>query len=138
MAPSLAIIPTRLHDGAWLDRRRVRAAATILLVLQLAGFLFIAAGTHGWLERWIGPLTKPTTTDFVSFYAAGALADAGTPALAYDHAAHLAAEERVVGAILRNLSILLGQPFQDLRALNRYRKSLGAAPAAPAPAGARS
>jgi hypothetical protein len=30
----------------------------------------------------------------VSFYAAGSLADAGTPELAYDHTAHLAAEER--------------------------------------------
>lgn len=94
MAPSLAGLLARLHDGAWLDRRRVRIGAAILLALQLAGFLFIVAGTHG----WIVPLEKPTTTDFVSFYAAGALADAGTPALAYDHAAHLAAEERVVGA----------------------------------------
>jgi alpha-1,2-mannosyltransferase len=80
--------------GAWLDRQRVRAGAAILLVLQLTGFLFIVAGTHG----WIVPLARPTTTDFVSFYAAGALADSGTPALAYDHAAHLAAEERVAGA----------------------------------------
>jgi hypothetical protein len=80
--------------GAWLDRRRVRAGAAILLALQLAGFLFIVTGTHG----WIVPLDKPTTTDFVSFYAAGALANAGTPALAYDHAAHLAAEERVTAA----------------------------------------
>ena len=58
-----------------------------LLAVQLAALLFIAAGTQGWIVR----LDKPTTTDFVSFYAAGALADAGTPALAYDHAAHLAA-----------------------------------------------
>jgi alpha-1,2-mannosyltransferase len=81
-------------SGGWLDRRRIRAAGLILLALQFGGLLFIAAGTHG----WIMPLGKPTTTDFVSFYAAGALADAGTPALAYDHAAHRAAEERVVGA----------------------------------------
>jgi Glycosyltransferase family 87 len=80
--------------GAWLDRRRVTIGAAILLVLQLGGFLFIVAGTHG----WIVPLSGPTTTDFVSFYAAGALADAGTPGLAYDHAAHLAAEERITGA----------------------------------------
>jgi Glycosyltransferase family 87 len=79
--------------GAWLSQRRIRAAAGILLALQLAGFLFIVAGTHG----WIVPLDRPTTTDFVSFYAAGKLADAGTSALAYDHAAHLAAEERVAG-----------------------------------------
>src|SRR5438067_12553480 len=86
--------PRHRMSGGWLDRRRIRAAGLILLALQLGGLLFIATGTHG----WIMPLGKTTTTDFVSFYAAGALADAGTPALAYDHAAHLAAEERVVGA----------------------------------------
>ncbi len=91
---AVAEIFEQLRSGRWLDRRRVRAAALILLVLQLAGFLFIVAGTNG----WIVPLEKPTTTDFVSFYAAGELADAGTPALAYDHAAHLAAEERIAGA----------------------------------------
>ena len=83
----------RLRSGGWLDRRRVHAYATILLAIELAVFSFLVAGTHG----WIVPLDKPNTTDFVSFYAAGALADAGTPALAYDHAAHLAAEEAIVG-----------------------------------------
>jgi glycosyl transferase family 87 len=53
-------------------------------------FLFMVAGTHG----LIVPLAKPTTTDFVSFYAAGKLADAGTPQLAYDRNAHYAAEQR--------------------------------------------
>ncbi len=43
-------------------------------------------------------MPRPTTTDFVSFYAAGALANDGTPALAYDYAAHLAAEERATAA----------------------------------------
>jgi hypothetical protein len=38
-------------------------------------------------------------------------------------------EQRVVGAILRNLSILLGQPFEKVRDLNRYRRSLPAAAA---------
>src|SRR5512142_133573 len=76
--------------SAWLTRKRVGAGAAILLALQFAGFLFIVAGTHG----WIVPLPRPTTTDFVSFYAAGTLANEGTPALAYDAAAHLAAEER--------------------------------------------
>ena len=51
--------------------------------------MFFVAGTHG----WIVPLDRPTTTDFASFYAAGTLADAGTPQLAYDHRAHWAAEE---------------------------------------------
>src|SRR5580658_6686656 len=79
------------RDGEWFDRRRVRGYALILLVVELAAFAFLIAGTHG----WIVPLAKPTTTDFVSFYTAGGLADAGTPALAYDHAAHYAAEQAI-------------------------------------------
>jgi len=55
--------------AAWLTRKRVGAGAAILLALQPAGFLFIVAGTHG----WIVPLARPTTSDFVSFYAAGAI-----------------------------------------------------------------
>ncbi|HXP04222.1 MAG TPA: glycosyltransferase family 87 protein [Stellaceae bacterium] len=86
-------LTAQLRSGDWLTRRRVRAFAAILLVIELAAFSFLIAGTHG----WIVPLDKPTTTDFVSFYAAGQLADAGTPALAYDQAAHLAAEEAIVG-----------------------------------------
>lgn len=86
-------LAAQLRSGDWLDRRRVKVYATILLVLELAVFSFLVAGTHG----WIVPLDKPNTTDFVSFYAAGRLADAGTPALAYDQAAHLAAEEAIVG-----------------------------------------
>jgi hypothetical protein len=38
-------------------------------------------------------------------------------------------EERVVGGILRNLSLLLGERFENIRDLNRYRKTLAAAPA---------
>lgn len=80
----------QLRDGSWFDHKRVRAAVAILFAVELAAFAFLVAGTHG----WIVPLDRPTTTDFVSFYAAGALADAGTPALAYDQPAHHAAEER--------------------------------------------
>ena len=73
-----------------MERRRVFLFCKILLAVEVAFFLFLAAGTYG----LIVPLRKPTSTDFVSFYAAGKLADAGTPALAYDRAAHYAAEER--------------------------------------------
>jgi len=83
----------QLRSGAWLSRPLVCRATAILLALELAVFAFLVAGTHG----WIVPLDKPNTTDFVSFYAAGRLADAGTPALAYDEAAHLATEEALVG-----------------------------------------
>jgi alpha-1,2-mannosyltransferase len=75
--------------GAWLDRRHIGQCCAVLLALELAVFLFIVAGTHG----WIVPLERPTTTDFASFYAAGMLANAGTPELAYDQAAHFAMEQ---------------------------------------------
>jgi Glycosyltransferase family 87 len=73
-----------------LDSRLVSRLCGILLVVEIALFLFLAAGTYGLFV----PLAGPTTTDFVSFYAAGDLANAGTPALAYDRDAHYAAEER--------------------------------------------
>jgi len=79
----------RLPSGL-LDEKRIRVGCSILLVIEIAVFLFMAAGTHG----LIVPLPRPTSTDFVSFYAAGSLADAGTPQLAYDQAAHYAAEQR--------------------------------------------
>jgi len=45
-------------------------------------------------------------------------------------------ERRVVGAILRHLSLLLGEKFESIRDLNRYRKSLAAPPASPPEAAA--
>jgi alpha-1,2-mannosyltransferase len=89
----LARVLAQLRSGEWLSAKRLRLYATILLVCELTVFAFIVAGTHG----WIVPLNGPNTTDFVSFYAAGRLADAGTPALAYDLTAHFHAEEAVVG-----------------------------------------
>ena len=80
--------------GAALDRDRVFTYCRILLAAETAVFLFLVAGTYG----LIVPLAGPTSTDFVSFYAAGALADAGAPELAYDQAAHDAAEQRATAA----------------------------------------
>ncbi|HJU18320.1 MAG TPA: glycosyltransferase family 87 protein [Stellaceae bacterium] len=82
----------RLDD--LLDRPRILAYSRILLALEMALFLFMITGTHG----WIVPLDQPNSTDFVSFYAAGSLADAGTPALAYDQAAHYVAEQQATAA----------------------------------------
>jgi glycosyl transferase family 87 len=93
MAVGFTQLAAPLRSGEWLSRKRLRVYAIILLITEIAVFSFLVAGTHG----WIVPLDKPNTTDFISFYAAGALADAGTPALAYDQAAHLAAEETIVG-----------------------------------------
>jgi alpha-1,2-mannosyltransferase len=84
----------QLRSGEWLSARRLRLYVSILLAAEFAVLAFLVAGTHG----WIVPLDKPTTTDFVSFYAAGRLADAGTPALAYNLDVHLRAEEAIAGA----------------------------------------
>lgn len=114
---ALLSVLTSLRVATWLDRRRVRAAAIVLLAMQLALFLFFVAGTHG----WIVPVSGPTPSDFVGFYAAGSLANAGTPALAYNTAAHAAAEAAAVGPGLGLLpfnypptSLLLFAPIAHL------------------------
>jgi len=88
-----SVLLARLKSGDWLDSRRIRAYGLILLVIEAAVLLFIAAGMHG----LIVPLKVPPATDFSSFYAAGRLAADGTPALAYDLAAHHLAQQRIYG-----------------------------------------
>jgi alpha-1,2-mannosyltransferase len=63
-------------------------AAGVLKAMILA---FMIAGTHGWIVRGV----KPTTTDYVSFYAAGRLASGGQSRAAYDHDAHWRMEQAV-------------------------------------------
>ena len=82
-----------IRDAAWLDRRRLDAYTRILLVIEIAAFLFLMAGTHG----LIVPLDKPITTDFVSFYAAGLQANLGQAPAVYDQASHLLAEQASIG-----------------------------------------
>jgi hypothetical protein len=79
-----------------LTRDRLLAYATLLAIAQLGLFAFCVAGAHG----LIVPLDHLSSTDFVSFHAAGALANAGTPWLAYDHAAHHAAEQAAAGGVI--------------------------------------
>ena len=76
--------------GGFLDCRRLFLCCKVLLALEILIALFLVAGTYG----LIVPLTKPLSTDFVSFYAAGTLTDAGNPQLVYDQASHHAAEEQ--------------------------------------------
>ncbi len=47
-----------------------------------------------WQHGVISDRVSRTSSDFVSFYAAGKLALAGTPSLAYDQAAHFLTEQR--------------------------------------------
>ncbi len=84
---SLPIHPTSI--GGLLTAERVTAWSGVLLIAECLTLLFFIAGTHG----WIVPLPGPVSSDYVSFYAAGTLAAAGTPSLAYDTAAHYTAEQ---------------------------------------------
>lgn len=77
------------HGTLW-TRDRIHGYSLVLLTSELVIFVFCVAGTHG----WIVPLDQPNASDFVSYYAAGLLANDGTPALAYDHAAHYAREQQ--------------------------------------------
>lgn len=79
-----------VREPHWLTRRRVVAWGVILLAEELLLVLFVALGQHGALV----PVSGLTSSDFVSFYAAGKLTLAGTPALAYDQAAHYWAEQQ--------------------------------------------
>jgi alpha-1,2-mannosyltransferase len=84
----------RLIDGArharWLTRERIIAGGQALLLIELTILVLLALWQHGVITDQI----SRTSSDFVSFYAAGKLALAGTPALAYDQAAHFLTEQR--------------------------------------------
>ena len=81
-------------NSSLLTADRIAAWSAILLVAECLTFLFFVAGTHGWIVK----LPAPTTTDYVSFYAAGRLAAGSTPALAYNPAAHYLAEQAATAA----------------------------------------
>ncbi len=68
---------------------RLRRLATVLALAQALILGFFVLGTHG----LIVPLQKATSTDFVSFYTAGALASEGQAARAYDRATLYSAEQ---------------------------------------------
>ncbi len=72
-----------------LSEVQVRRRAGLAAMVQATVLAFMIAGTHGWIVSGV----RANTTDYVSFWAAGRLADQGQAALAYDHAAHLRMEE---------------------------------------------
>ena len=93
---TLKALIDQARRAPWLTRERVIAGGQILLLIELTILVMLALWQHG----IITDQPSPTSSDFVSFYAAGKLALAGTPALAYDQAAHLLVEQRftVAGA----------------------------------------
>jgi alpha-1,2-mannosyltransferase len=92
-----------LIDGArqarWLTRERIIAGGQLLLLIELTILAMLALWQHG----VISSQAATTSSDFVSFYAAGKLALAGTPGLAYDQAAHFLTEQQFTAA---------GAPYQ--------------------------
>lgn len=92
----------RGFDKAGLGKR-----AGLLAAIQAAILAFFIAGTHGWLT----PLARQETTDFASFYAAGALADGGRPAAAYDRAIHFEAEKQATYPTIKYQYFFNPPPF---------------------------
>jgi alpha-1,2-mannosyltransferase len=76
--------------GAFFDRRRTLAYAGMLLAAEIAVSAYFVAASYNLFRTQ----TEPVTTDFVSFYAAGMLVDAGTPNLAYHQSDHFRAEQQ--------------------------------------------
>lgn len=90
--PSISV--TRLIEhlrlADWLTRERVIAWGLVLFIEEMLLLIFLALWQHGVFV----PVKAPPASDFVSFYAAGKLALAGTPQLAYDQAAHYFAQQQ--------------------------------------------
>src|SRR4051794_34587162 len=87
---SFGALTSLARDARWLTRERIIAGGQILLLVQLTILVLLALWQHGVISDQV----SRTSSDFVSFYAAGKLALAGTPALAYDQAAHFLTEQR--------------------------------------------
>jgi len=77
----------------WLPTRRLRRWGLALFLLESFVFLIIALTTHG----AFGPMTTPTSTDFISFYAAGDLANLGMAPLVYNQDLHQSAVREIFG-----------------------------------------
>jgi hypothetical protein len=105
--PSPTAVLAALRRADWLDGARARRWATILLAC-------LAVAAVAWLvtaHDLIDAAGRPLGTDFLSFYAAARLALVGLPALAWDPAAHAAAETAVFGRELGYWAFFYPPPF---------------------------
>jgi hypothetical protein len=69
----------RLSSGTWLTPDRITAYLRLLILTNFLGLALAICRAHGWLL----PPEPHFSTEFMSFYAAGKLVNAGTPALVY-------------------------------------------------------
>jgi hypothetical protein len=83
----------RFGTGDWLSGRRLRRWGLALFLLESLAFLIIAITTYG----VFGPMQTPSSTDFISFYAAGDLANRGMAPLVYNQDLHQSAVREIFG-----------------------------------------
>ena len=76
-----------------MTRARMRVYSLLLLVAYAATIVVLLATANGIVDT----AGRPIGTDFANVYAAGKLALAGEPALAYDWPAHHAVQKRISG-----------------------------------------
>jgi hypothetical protein len=79
--------------GAWATAPRLRRLGIGLFLLETLILLIIALATY----NLFGPMDPPGSTDFISFYAAGDLANRGMAALAYNQDLHQSAAREIFG-----------------------------------------
>jgi hypothetical protein len=68
-----------LREGGWWNRRRARAYLALLAGGNVIGFIIAICHAHGWLL----PQNPHFSTEFMGFYAAGKLVNAGAAILNY-------------------------------------------------------
>jgi len=82
-----------LRTGAWATAPRLRRFGWALFLLECLILLVIALATY----NVFGPMDPPGSTDFISFYAAGDLAQRGMAALTYNQDLHQSAVREIFG-----------------------------------------
>jgi hypothetical protein len=82
-----------LRSGSFVTRERMRVYSLLLLVAYVATIVVLLATARGIVDT----AGRPIGTDFANVYAAGKLALAGEPALAYDWPAHHQMQKDISG-----------------------------------------
>jgi alpha-1,2-mannosyltransferase len=82
-----------LRSGSFVTRQRMRVYGILLLVAYVAAIVALLVTAHGIVDA----AGRPLGTDFANVYAAGKLALAGEPGLAYDWPAHHAMQKAISG-----------------------------------------
>ena len=96
-----------LRDAEWLNGRRARVYPRLLLAASLGLALIWIGAARGGIDL----AGKPLGTDFLSFFAASALALQGRAADAYDVAAHWAAQKASFGPTVSYSAFFYPPPY---------------------------